>query len=176
MRRYRREANGDLFNAVRLFESRNQLPNNYVMKVDKASMSVSVEARAPFLDRRVAELAYRTPAGELLKDGTNKGLLRSMAERYELLPREITRREKFGASIAASWMDESQKFREYARQVILDRNGWVDELGLRGAMTDYFDGARRGYSFPRAISLFSNLAWRLLLLNLWSRRMLTADR
>jgi asparagine synthase (glutamine-hydrolysing) len=170
MRGYLQRSGGDLFQAVRLFETRNQLPNNYVMKVDKASMSVSVEARAPFLDRRVAELAYRTPAGELLKGGTNKSLLRSMAERYELLPKEITRREKFGASIAASWMDESQKFRDYARQVILDRNGWVDELGLRNAMTDYFNGRRSGYAFPRAISIFSNLAWRLLLLNLWSRR------
>ncbi len=170
MRQYLGEANGDLFNAVRLFESRNQLPNNYVMKVDKASMSVSVEARAPFLDRRVAELAYRTPSHCMLKEGANKHLLRSMAERFELLPLETTRREKFGASIAASWMDESQKFREYARQVILDRNGWVDELGLRAPMTDYFNGKRQGYSFPRAISIFSNLAWRLLLLNLWSRR------
>ena len=174
MRAYLREPSGDLFQAVRMFETRNQLPNNYVMKVDKASMSVSVEARAPFLDRRVAEVAYRTPAGELLKDGTNKLLLRSMAEQYKLLPIEITRREKFGASIAASWMDESVKFRSYARQVILDRNGWVDELGLRPAMTDYFDSSRVGYSFPRAISLFSNLAWRLLLLNLWSRRFLSA--
>ena len=174
MRRYLGESNGDLFSAVRLFETRNQLPNNYVMKVDKASMSVSVEARAPFLDRRVAEIAYRTPASQLLTERTNKLLLRSMAERYELLPLETTRREKFGASIAASWMDESQKFREYARQVILDRNGWVDELGLRDAMTDYFNGKRRGYGFPRAISIFSNLAWRLLLLNLWSRRYVRA--
>ncbi len=170
MRKYLRASGGDMFHAVRLFESRNQLPNNYVMKVDKASMSVSVEARAPFLDRRVAEFAYRTPANLLLSNGDNKSLLRSMAERYELLPREITRRPKFGASIAASWMDESEQFRQYARQVILDRDGWVDELGLRGAMTDYFAGRRKGYRFPRAISIFSNLAWRLLLLNLWSRR------
>ena len=49
------------FDAVRLFETRNQLPNNYVMKVDKASMSVSVEARVPYLDQRVAEIAYRIP-------------------------------------------------------------------------------------------------------------------
>lgn len=173
MRRYLGNTNRNLFEAVRLFESRNQLPNNYVMKVDKASMSVSVEARAPYLDRRIAELAYRTPAHCLLKDGANKYLLRSMAERFHLLPIEITRREKFGASIAASWMDDSQKFREYARKVILDSNGWVDELGLRDAMTDYFSGKRKGYAFPRAISIFSNLAWRLLLLNLWSRRYTT---
>jgi asparagine synthase (glutamine-hydrolysing) len=170
MRRYLGETSGDLFGAVRLFESRNQLPNNYVMKVDKASMSVSVEARAPFLDRRVAELAYGAPAEQLLAEETNKLVLRRMAERFELLPLETTRREKFGASIASSWMDESQKFRDYARQVILDRSGWVDELGLRSAMTDYFSGKRQGYAFPRSISIFSNLAWRLLLLNLWSRR------
>ena len=174
MRRYLEESSGDLFHAVRLFESRSQLPNNYVMKVDKASMSVSVEARAPFLDRRVAEIAYRTPSSQLLCESSNKHVLRSMAERFELLPKEITRRQKFGASIAASWMGESQNFREFARQVILDGNGWVDELGLRGAMTDYFSGRRAGYSFPRAISIFSNLAWRLLLLNLWSRRYVSA--
>ncbi len=170
MTRYLDEANGDLFGAVRLFESRSQLPNNYVMKVDKASMSVSVEARAPFLDRRVAELAYRTPANYLLNESGNKQLLRSMAARFKLLPAETTQRPKFGASIAASWMDESQKFRDFARQVILGRNSWVDELGMRGAMTDYFSGKRQGYAFPHAISIFNNLAWRLLLLNLWSRR------
>src|SRR6185436_11337801 len=141
IRGYLDQAGGDLFQAVRLFETRNQLPNNYVMKVDKASMSVSVEARAPFLDRRVAELAYQAQASELLRDGTNKSLLRSMAEQYELLPKEITRREKFSASIAASWMDESQKFRDYARQIILDRNDWVNKLGLSRTMTDYFDNA-----------------------------------
>lgn len=95
-----------------------------------------------------------------------------MAERFNLLPQEITRRAKYGASIAASWMDESAGFRDFSRQVILDRQGWVDELGLRGAMEDYFSGRRQGYRFPRAISIFSNLAWRLLLLNLWSRKYL----
>jgi asparagine synthase (glutamine-hydrolysing) len=174
MQDYLKWGDGDWFNAVRLFESRNQLPNNYVMKVDKASMSVSVEARAPFLDCRIADLAYRTPANCLLVNGENKSLLRSMAERYKLLPRQIAQRPKFGGSIAASWMDESEKFRAYARSVILDRCGWVDELGLRNAMVDYFSGRRQGYRFPRAISIFSNLAWRLLLLNLWSRRYMCA--
>ena len=163
-----------MFDAVRLFESRNQLSNNYVMKVDKASMSVSVEARAPYLDRRVAELAYAIPDRYLLAEGTDKFILRRMAERHRLLPQEITRRPKFGASIAASWLDESAEFRRYAREVILDREGWVDRLRLRDAMTDFFDGRRTGYRFPRAISIFSNLAWRLLLLNLWSRKYLAA--
>ena len=172
MRGYLVRSGGNMFDAVRLFESRNQLPSNYVMKVDKASMSVSVEARAPYLDRRVAELAYAVPDQYLLAEGTDKFILRHMAERHRLLPQGITRRPKFGASIAASWMDESAEFRHYAREVILDREGWIDRLRLRVAMTDFFDGRRTGYRFPRAISIFSDLAWRLLLLNLWSRKYL----
>lgn len=174
MKAYLREADGNLFHAVRLFESRNQLPNNYVMKVDKASMSVSVEARAPYLDRRVADLAYRTPEADLLGGGTNKLLLRRVAERYDLLPAETAWRRKFGGSIAATWMDHSPDFRAFAREAILARDGWVDDLGLRPAMDDYFAGKREGYPFPHPISIFRNLAWRLLLLNLWSDRFAVA--
>ena len=172
MQKYLEQSGGSMFDAVRLFESRNQLPSNYVMKVDKASMAVSVEARAPYLDRRVAELAYSIPQGQLLAGGTDKLALRRMAERHQLLPQEITRRPKFGASIAASWMDDSAEFRRYAGAVVLVRDGWADRLGLRGAMTDFFNGTCTGYAFPRAIGIFSNVAWRLLLLQLWSRKYL----
>jgi len=169
MKEYLDLTEGDFFDAIRLFESRDQLPNNYVMKVDKASMAVSVEARVPFLDSRIAEIAYQIPGEMLINKGHEKILLRSMAKAHGLLPEEIIDRPKFGASIAASWMTESSTFRSYAKDVIFDSGGWVDELGLRDAMTDYFVKGRSGYSFPRAVSIFRNLAWRLLLLNLWSR-------
>jgi asparagine synthase (glutamine-hydrolysing) len=144
------------------------------MKVDKASMSVGVEARTPYLDRRVAELAYAIPERELLAEGTDKLVLRRMAERHRLLPAAIARRPKYGASIAYSWMDESEEFRQYAGGIILSRDGWTDALGLRGAMTDFFARRRDGHRFPRAIGIFRNLAWRLLLLNLWSKKYLAA--
>ncbi len=169
MRDYLAQTEGDLFSAVRLFESRSQLPNNYVMKVDKASMAASVEARVPYLDVRVAALAYRIPGELLLAGGQTKAMLRSLAERYDLLPEATVRRPKYGASIAMSWMDDSDTFRDYAREVILDRGGWTDRLGLRPAMTAYFHENQSGYRFPRAISLFRNLAWRLLTLELWAR-------
>ncbi|MFN7941369.1 MAG: asparagine synthase (glutamine-hydrolyzing) [Thermoanaerobaculia bacterium] len=168
MRELLAESGGDLFDAVRRFESRRQLPANYVMKVDKASMSVSLEARAPYLDRRVAEIAYRAPVAELLGEGTNKLLLRRVAERSGLLPPEIARRPKMGGSIAASWLDEVPQFRGFARDVVLAPDGWAAEVGLRPAMEAYFSG-RPGFAFPRALSLFSHVAWRLLLLELWSR-------
>ena len=160
---------GNRFDAIRLFESRNQLPNNYVMKVDKASMSVSVEARAPFLDRRVAEIAYGLPEQSLLQADGNKAILRRIARRFQLLPDVIAGRPKFGASIAASWMDEEPGFRSYARSIVLSGGSWTEALGLRHAMVEYYDRQRAGFAFPNAISVFRNLAWRLLLLELWSR-------
>ncbi|HUG41900.1 MAG TPA: hypothetical protein VMM12_15530 [Longimicrobiales bacterium] len=118
------------------------------MKVDKASMSESVEARVSFLDRRVAE-------------------------RYGLLPSETVWRPKFGGSIAASWMDDSPAFRSFAESVVLGPRGWVDRLGLRGAMRSYFRDRRPGYPFPYPVGTFRNVAWRLLLLDLWSAKFLS---
>lgn len=158
---------GDPFHAVRLFESRHQLPNQYVMKVDKASMAESIEARAPYLDRRVTELAYRTPRRWLLRGGENKYLLRALARRERLLPEAISARIKFGAPLAASWMDDSPQFRAFARERLLDGE-WTRRLGYAAAMQAYFVSGQSGYRFPRALSIFRNLAWRLLLLELWA--------
>jgi len=170
MRSYLRLTKGDLFNAIRLFESREQLSNNFAMKVDKASMAESIEARVPFLDARVVSIAYQIPRDFLIsEDHEVKSLLRSMATRYGLLPEEIVGQRKYGIALPSGWLDVSGSFREYAREVILDRDGWVDELGFRDAMTRFFHGNAQGYRFPRAVSIFRNLAWKLLLLNLWSR-------
>ncbi len=166
------ESGEDAFSTVRLFETRHQLPSNYNMKVDRASMAASVEARVPFLDQRVAEEGFRTPREMLLRDGTNKYLLRHMAERHGLLPPETARRPKQGGSIAATWMEDSPSFRAYARDVILDPAGMTATLGLRKAMADYFDRNRLGYPPPSGLSIFSIVAWRLLMLNLWARKYL----
>jgi asparagine synthase (glutamine-hydrolysing) len=167
MRDYLNSVNWDRFDAVRLFETCNQLPNNYVMKVDKASMSVSVEARVPYLDQRVAEVAYRIPKSLLLAEGIEKNVLRGIARRFRLLPEDTLARPKLGGSMAVSWMDQQPAFRSFAKGVILEGR-WTEALGLRPAMEDYFVANRAGYAFPRAISIFRSLAWRLLILEMWS--------
>jgi asparagine synthase (glutamine-hydrolysing) len=170
---YLETCHGNTFDAIRLFEARRQLPNQYVMKVDKASMAESVEARAPYLDRRVAEFALRTPREWLLRGNENKYLLRALARREGLLPAAASGRAKFGAALATGWMDTDAGFRAFARERVLD-GGWSSRLGLRDAMTRYFDKGEVGFAFPRSISLFRNLAWRLLLLELWSQHYLNA--
>ena len=96
-----------------------------------------------------------------------------MAERHGLLPESITQRAKFGASMAVSWMDSSPEFRRYAANIVLAPNGWTDRLNLRRAMTAFFEDGRQSYPFPFALSNLRILAWRLLLLALWSKRYLS---
>ena len=167
MGEYLEACGGDAFSAVRLFESRRQLPNQYVMKVDKASMAESIEARAPYLDRRIAEIAYKTPRGWLLRGGENKYLLRAMARHQQLLPETVAQRPKFGAPLAADWMDRNAAFRSFARDQILGGT-WAKRAGLGKAMAAYFSGKAEGYRAPHPISIFRILAWRLLLIELWS--------
>jgi len=168
------ESKGDFFSTVRRFETKHQLPHCYNMKVDKASMAASVEARVPFLDVRVADEGFRTPREALLRNGTNKFLLRHMARRHNLLPPATIERPKVGGSIAADWLTTSTSFRNFAREVILDRDGLTADLGLLDAMRAYFDRGKSGHAFPRGVSIFATVAWRLLLLNLWARHYLKA--
>lgn len=168
MKSYLSQCNNDLFSAIRLFETRNQLPNNFIMKVDKASMATSIEARTPFLDSRVANISLQIPRPMLIKENDEKLILKSMAERYKLLPDDIIQRRKFGTGIAANWLEDSPSFRQFAKERILAPDSWVDRLDLRDAMERYFNDGQIGYKFPKSISLFGNLAWRLLILSLWS--------
>lgn len=167
-KQYLHQSAGDFCQAVRLFESQRQLPNNYVMKVDKASMAASVEARSPFLDRRIAEIAYQLPSNYLLNQKSNKLILREMAHKYDLLPSGVINRPKFGASIASSWIEENSQFRQFASDVMLQPNSWCQKLGLKSAMEDYLVHGKKGYALPSNLSIFTHIGWRLLLLELWS--------
>lgn len=174
LRGYLAEGAGDPFHAIRLFESRRQLPNQYVMKVDKASMAESIEARAPYLDRRIADIAYRTPGEWLLRDGTNKYLLRGVGADGRLLPTSTASRAKFGAPLAASWMDDDASFRAFAADRLLASGSLARQLGHGPAMEAYLRRGIAGQRWPRALSIYRNLAWRLLLLELWAPHYLGA--
>lgn len=79
------------------------LPDDILVKVDRASMSRSVEARAPFLDHRVVELLARLPGRHKLRAFRTKRILRDVAARR--LPARTLRRRKEGfSSPVARWL------------------------------------------------------------------------
>ncbi len=86
-------------------EHKLRLSEHLLMRVDKFTMAHSIEARVPFLDHRVVDLARRVPAGHKLKDGIGKYILKKAAEPF--LPEAIIYRKKqgFGAPME-EWFKE----------------------------------------------------------------------
>ena len=83
---------------------KNYLPDDILTKVDRTSMLVSLEARNPLLDHKLAEFAARIPANLKARNRTLKYVLKSLALRY--LPRELIDRPKMGFAIPIrSWIN-----------------------------------------------------------------------
>ena len=79
------------------------LPDDYLQKVDVASMAFSLESREPLLDQDLVEWAMRLPLKWKLRGGQNKYLLRKLAYRY--IPRKIVDRPKQGFEVPiADWL------------------------------------------------------------------------
>ena len=91
------------------------LPNDILMKVDRASMRVALEVRAPFLARPVVELAFGLPDRYRMRGLTGKRLLRAAVS--DLLPPSVLRRPKKGFGIpVGAWLNQS--LRSLAQDVL----------------------------------------------------------
>jgi asparagine synthase (glutamine-hydrolysing) len=88
-----------------LLDYRSYLRDNLLVKVDRATMLSSVEARAPFLDRDVTRFALSLPTDLRLRRFETKWVLKKAAERW--LPKDVIYRRKRGLSVPiASWLNE----------------------------------------------------------------------
>ncbi|MCX7144228.1 MAG: asparagine synthase (glutamine-hydrolyzing), partial [Proteobacteria bacterium] len=120
VRHERMPSSADLLQRATRMEFENYMVEDILVKVDRASMLASLEIRAPLLDYRLVEFAFgRVPSSLKASANQRKILLKRLAAR--VLPPEFDQQRKQGFSIPlAAWL-KAGRWREYFREVLLDR-------------------------------------------------------
>jgi asparagine synthase (glutamine-hydrolysing) len=135
------------------------LPENILVKVDRASMSVSLEVRAPLLDYRVVEFAWRVPMSMKTRDGQGKWPLRELLYRY--VPRPLVDRPKAGFDVPiGTWL--RGPLRAWAEAFLDERrlreSGLWHPAPIRRKWREHLSGVRN-WQYP-LWNVLSVEAWR----------------
>jgi len=127
---------------IMLLDLMTYLPDDVLTKVDRATMSVALEARAPFLDHRVVELAWRLPPRLKIRDGVGKWALRNLLYRY--VPRRLVDRPKMGFSIPiGDWL--RGPLRAWAETLLLGdvpAEGRLEPDAVKATWHEHLSGAQ----------------------------------
>ncbi len=155
-------ANGaSIVDASLLADLMTYLPNDLLVKVDIATMAVSLEARSPFLDHHVIEFAARLPQNFKLRRLTSKYLLKKILRR--LLPSENLNRRKMGFGVPIGhWF--RGKMQPFLREVVLSEKALRRGLFRPEAVRQLVELHTRGERD------YSHQLWALLMLELWFNR------
>lgn len=141
-----------------MLDTLHYLPNDVLTKVDRATMATSLEARAPFLDYKLYELAWRLPQNMKARGKTGKWLVRQVLYRH--VPRTLVDRPKMGFTVPiAEWLRGD--LRDWAEDLLepqrMKNQGYLNPVPVAQAWQDLQAGrASNGYRL-----------WTILMLQAW---------
>lgn len=145
-----------------LWDYLNYLPNDLLVKVDRATMFNSIEGRDPFLDHRLVEMANDMPLHLKIRDGKGKYILRKVLRRY--VPDEFFERPKQGFSIPMfQWFSQELDvlFEKYLSYDMVTSTGFLKYSEI--------EKEKRKYRYNKAKGYQHNIEkmWRLLSFMMW---------
>jgi asparagine synthase (glutamine-hydrolysing) len=134
------------------------LPDDILCKVDRSSMFYGLETRAPFLNRKVIEYAYKLPLHYKIRNGSSKWILRKILHNY--IPAELFERPKQGFGIPVSkWMRGDLKpwVNDMLSDDLLNKHDLFNNKAVKDIKEQHFNGSVNN----------EHKLWSLLQFNQW---------
>jgi len=139
------------------FDTVMYLPEDILVKVDRASMAASLESRMPYLSQEVFQFCWRLPHSMKVKNGAGKYLLRRVLDRY--VPRELVDRPKKGFSVPlGTWLRGPLK--NWADDMLSEgnlRSGTLNSVAVREKWRQHLEGSAN----------WQTQIWNILVLQSW---------
>jgi asparagine synthase (glutamine-hydrolysing) len=155
-----RADSGSLLSRLQQWDQHHYLPDDILVKIDRATMAHSLEARCPLLDQNVIQLAAKQTPARHGDAATTKRLFRQVIASW--VPRAVVERPKRGFGVPLRrWFQEQMI--GWARDILCDRRtrqrGWTRPFQVAMLLHQHQSGARD----------HAKRIWALICLELWAR-------
>ncbi len=156
----------DLTQAMMYLDSMTYLPDDILVKLDRAAMGVSLESRLPYLDHELFQLAWSFPLSMKVRGGRGKWILRQVLDRY--VPRKLVERPKMGFGVPIdAWL--RGPLREWAEELLSEKRlgdeGFLDPRPVRRKWREHLSGRNN----------WQHHLWDILMFQSWLEKYGTAS-